>query len=446
MNLTESIIQQAISLKEIAHSILMLTRKCSNESEISIIKTTGISVSTRYGNVENVEFDSNEILKITVFFKQKKGTAFSNDLNEKAIINTINAAVNIARYTAEDTCNGIADKDLLEFHPKPLDLCHPIDLDINFGANLASQAEKTALQYDKRIICTEGGKFNSHLTTKVFGNSHGIIHHYSTSQHSLSCSIVAENNGVMEQNYAYTLHRSFNKLHSPIWVGEECARRTLRQLGSKKIKTMEASVLFVSDMATTLFQHLADAIHGNNVYRKSTFLFHDLGNNIFPSWFSVEEFPHITQSIGAAPFDNEGVRTLNRAIIKNGILETWLLDTYSARKMKLKSTGHSGGIYNWHVSHQNIDFIDLVKIMNRGLVITNLMGQGVNMITGDYSRGISGLWVENGEIQYPVSEITISGNLKQMFFNIVAISNDLEIRSNICCGSVLIDSMQIAGI
>lgn len=446
MNLIKNVIQQEVALQDIANHVLILTCKSSNESEVSIIKTQGITVTTRYGEIENVEFNDNEILKITVFLKQKKGIAFSNNLNKKAITDTVNAAVNIARYTSSDIYNGIADKELLEYNPINLDLCHPIELNVKFGVGLACQAEQTALKYDQRIVCTEGGKFSSYFTTQVFGNSHGMLNCYSSSQHSLSCSVIAENNGVMEQNYAYTLSRLCKKLHSPEWVGQECARRTLRQLDSKKIKTMESAVLFMSDVAISLFQHLAHAIHGDNVYHKSTFLLHELEKNIFPSWLSIKELPHIPQSIGSAPFDNEGVQIFNRTIIKDGILKTWLLNTYSARKMKLKSTGHAGGIYNWYVSYQNIQLQELIKNMHQGLVVTNLMGQGVNIITGDYSRGISGLWVENGEIQYPVNEITVSGNLKHMFLNIVAISNDIETRNNIHCGSVLINSMQIAGV
>lgn len=446
MDLMNTIMQQEMFLKRIANKVLQLTHTYSDESTVSIIKTKGITISTRYGKIENIEFDNNEVLEVIVFLKNKKGIAFSNNLNEGSVIEAVEAAVCIARYTTQDSCAGISDKDVLEFSPKNLDLCHPIDLSIKRGVDLACTAEKIALSYDQRILCTEGGRFNSCFTTKVLGNSHGLLNSYSTSQHSLSCSVVAESDGVMEQNYAYTLHRVFDKLRSPEWVGEECARRTLSRLGSKKIKTMESSVLFMSDVAVSLFKHLAVAIYGKNIYQKSSFLINDLGKNIFPDWLSVEEFPHIPQGIGSAPFDNEGVRGVNRIIIKSGILNTWLLDTYSARKMILQNTGHAGGIYNWHISYQNIDFEQLIKKMDCGLIVTDLIGQGVNIITGDYSRGVTGFWVEHGEIQYPVHEITISGNLKQMFFNIVSISNDLETRSNICCGSVLINSMQIAGI
>lgn len=446
MNLLDNITQQNFILKNIVSKALELTCAYSVESAVSVIKTQGIAISTRYGEIENVVFDTNEILSVTVFFKQKKGTAFSNNLDNNAIISTVDSAVNIARYSSEDLYSGIADKELLEFHPVYLDLCHPIALDIKLGISLAATAEQIALKYDPRIVCTDGGKFNSHVVTRVFGNSHGMLNSYSSTQHSLFCSVIAESSGSMEQNYAYTLSRVFEDLRSPEWVGYECANRVLKQLGSKKIKTTESSVLFMSDIAISLFKHLADAIHGSNVYKGSTFLLNDLEKIIFPSWISIREYPHLLKGIGSAPFDNEGVQTLDRIIVQDGILKHWLLDTYSARKMGLKSTGHSGGIYNWYIDNKNISVVDLIKDMHCGLVVTSLMGQGVNIITGDYSRGVSGFWVENGEIQYPVSEITVSGNLKQMFRNIVSISNDIETRDTIYCGSVLIDSMKIAGI
>lgn len=445
MNLIKNIIQETVFLKEIANRVLELC-KCSQESEISIVKTTGITVSTRYGEVENIEFDNNEELEVTVFIEKKKGTASSNNLGNNAVLNAVDTAKNIARYTSSDLCSGIADKELLAFNSMDLDLCHPINLDIKFGINLASQAEQTALKYDNRIICTEGGKFSSHVTTKVFGNSHGMLNSYHSSQYMLSCGVIAESNGVMEQNYAYTLSRSLDSLQSPEWIGQECARRTLSHLDSKKIKTMESKVLFASEIATSLFKHLANAIHGNNVYRRSTFLSNKLKQNIFPSWISIRELPHIPKAIGSAPFDNEGVQTTDHMIIENGVLNNWLLDSYSARKIGLKSTGNSGGIYNWYITFQDINFLELIKSMHQGLIVTNLMGQGVNIITGDYSRGVSGFWVDDGEIKYPVHEITISGNLQAMFSNIIAISNDIETRDTVRCGSVLIDSMKISGI
>lgn len=446
MHVINDVTQQRNFLENIVHQILDLVHLRSNETEVSITKTTGITVSTQYGKLENVEFNNNGTLNITVFNKKRKGSAFSNDLSEKAINNTIDAAINIANYTSVDPYAGIAEKELLAFNSIDLDLFHPISLDTQLGINLASQAEQIALKYDKRIVRTEGGRFNSYFTTKVFGNSHGMLQSYHSSQHSLCCSVIAINNDIMEQNYAYTLNRSFNDLHSPEWVGTECARRTLERLNAKKIATMECPVIFSSEVATTLFNHLAQVIHGNNVCRESTFLLNDLGKKIFPSWISVKECPHILKGLGSAPFDSEGVQTMDRTIIKDGILNHWILNSYSARKMGLKNTGHADGIYNWYISYNDINLTTLIKNMYRGIIVTDVMGQGVNIITGDYSRGVSGFWVENGIIQYPIHEITIAGNLKEMFQNIESISNDIETRSNIRCGSVLITSMKIAGI
>lgn len=445
MQRVDDVIQQRNFLENLVHEILDKIRVRSSEAEISIIKTTGITVSTRYGKLENVEFNNNSILNITVFCKHRKGSAFSNDLSKKAVNNTIDAAIDIAHYTSSDPYSGIAEKELLAFNSIDLDLFHPISLDTQFGTNLASQAEQVALKYDKRIIRTEGGKFNSYFTTKVFGNSHGMLQSYNSSQHSLFCSVIAASNDNMEQNYAYTLNRSFKNLRSAEWVGKECARRTLERLNAKKIKTTNCPVIFFSEVATTLFSHLAKVIHGDNICRKSTFLLNDLGKKIFPSWMSIKEYPHLPKGLGSAPFDSEGVKTTNRIIIKDGILNSWILNSYSARKIGFKNTGHADGIYNWYISCNDVSFKELIKNMYKGIIITDVMGQGVNAVTGDYSRGASGFWVENGIVQYPIHEITIAGNLKKMFKNIESISNDIETRGNIHCGSVLISSMKIAG-
>ncbi|URJ26475.1 metalloprotease PmbA [Blochmannia endosymbiont of Camponotus modoc] len=446
MNDIDDVIQQRNFLENIVNHTLSLAHAYSNEVEVSVVKTTGITVSTRYGKLENVEFNNRGILDITIFRQQRKGNALSNDLNKKTINRTVEAAADIASYTSPDPYAGIADKELLAFNSMNLDLFHPISLDTKLGVTLASTAEETALKYDKRIIYTEGGRFSSYFTTKVFGNSHGMLQSYTSSQHSLCCGVIAASNDIMEQNYAYTLSRSFDDLRSPEWVGQECAQRALNHLNPKKLKTMESPVLFSAEVATSLFHHLASAIHGDNVFRKSTFLLNDLKKKIFPSWISIKERPHVLKGLGSAPFDSEGVQTLNRTIVEDGILNSWILNSYSARKMGLKNTGHADGIYNWYISYQNLSFVELIKNMRRGLVVTNIMGQGINITTGDYSRGVAGFWVENGNIQYPVNEIAIAGNLKDMFYNIDAIGHDIETRNHIHCGSVLISSMKIAGI
>ena len=299
--------------------------------------------------------------------------------------------------------------------------------------------------YNNGITNTEGGSFNSHYGVKVFGNSHGMLQGYCSTRHSLSSCVIAEENGDMERDYAYTIGRAMSDLQTPEWVGADCARRTLSRLSPRKLSTMKAPVIFANEVATGLFGHLVGAIAGGSVYRKSTFLLDSLGKQILPDWLTIEEHPHLLKGLASTPFDSEGVRTERRDIVKDGILTQWLLTSYSARKLGLKSTGHAGGIHNWRIAGQGLSFEQMLKEMGTGLVVTELMGQGVSAITGDYSRGAAGFWVENGEIQYPVSEITIAGNLKDMWRNIVTVGNDIETRSNIQCGSVLLPEMKIAG-
>ncbi|ONF75069.1 metalloprotease PmbA [Salmonella enterica subsp. enterica serovar Typhimurium] len=395
-------------LEEAVSTALELASGKSDGAEVAVSKTTGISVSTRYGEVENVEFNSDGALGITVYHQNRKGSASSTDLSPQAIARTVQAALDIARYTSPDPCAGVADKELLAFDAPDLDLFHPAEVTPDEAIELAARAEQASLKADKRITNTEGGSFNSHYGIKVFGNSHGMLQGYCSTRHSLSSCVIAEENGDMERDYAYTIGRAMADLQAPEWVGAECARRTLSRLSPRKLSTMKAPVIFANEVATGLFGHLVGAIAGGAVYRKSTFLLDSLGK-------------------------------------KDGVLTQWLLTNYSARKLGLKSTGHAGGIHNWRIAGQGLNFEQLLKEMGTGLVVTELMGQGVSGITGDYSRGAAGFWVENGEIQYPVSEITIAGNLKEMWRNIVTVGDDIETRSNIQCGSVLLPEMKIAG-
>lgn len=445
MKLLSQVAEQRKILEQAVVTALELAKASTDGAEVAVTKTTGISVSTRYGEVENVEFNSDGALGITVYHQNKKGSASSTDLSPEAIKRTVQAAVDIARYTSPDPFSGVADRDLLAFDAPDLDLFHPADLSPEQAIELAAQAEQAALKADARIANTEGGSFNSHVGIKVFGNSHGMIEGYSSSRHSLSSSVIAEANGDMERSYAYTIGRALTDLASPEWVGEESARRVLSRLSPRKLATMKAPVIFAAEVATGLFGHLVGAISGANVYRKSTFLLDSLGKPILPEWLTIQEQPHLLKGLASTPFDSEGIRTEQRDIIKNGVLQNWLLTSYSARKLGLQSTGHAGGIHNWRIAGQGDSFAQLLKKMGTGLVVTELMGQGVSGITGDYSRGASGFWVENGEIQYPVSEITIAGNLKDMWKNIVTVGSDIETRSNIQCGSVLLPEMSIAG-
>ncbi|NIF22582.1 metalloprotease PmbA [Candidatus Pantoea multigeneris] len=445
MNVSTQVAEQRKVLEQAVAQALELAKANTDGAEVAVSKTTGIGVSTRYGEVENVEFNSDGALGITVYHQNRKGSASSTDLSPEAIKRTVQAAIDIARYTSADPFAGPADPELLAFEAPDLDLYHPWEIDADRAIELAAQAEQASLQADKRITNTEGGSFNSHVGIKVFGNSHGMLQSYCSSRHSLSSCVIAEVNGDMERDYAYTIGRSMDDLKSPEWVGAEAAQRTLSRLSPRKLSTRKAPVIFAPEVATGLFGHLVGAISGSSVYRKSTFLLDSLGKQILPEWLTIEEKPHLLKGLASTPFDSEGVRTQNRLIVDRGVLQTWLMTGYSARKLGLISTGHAGGIHNWRIAGQGHSFNDLLKQLGTGLVVTELMGQAVSATTGDYSRGAAGFWVENGEIQYPVSEITIAGNLKEMWSNIVTVGDDIETRSNIQCGSVLLPEMKIAG-
>ncbi|KAA0262211.1 MAG: metalloprotease PmbA [Hafnia alvei] len=445
MKVITQVAEQRKTLENAVAQALELAKVGADAAEVAVTKTTGISISTRFGEVENVEFNSDGALGITVYHQQRKGSASSTDLSPDAIARTVQAALDIARYTSPDPFAGPADKELLAFDAPDLDLFHPAELDAERGIELAARAEQTSLQFDPRITNTEGGSFNSHYGIKVFGNSHGMLQSYSSSRHSLSSCVIAEHEGDMERDYAYTIARDINDLKTPEWVGEECARRTLSRLAPRRLPTMEAPIMFAAEVATGLFGHLVGAISGSSVYRKSTFLLDSLGKQILPEWLTINEQPHLLKGMASTPFDSEGVRTVERNIVENGVLQTWLMTSYSARKLGMQSTGHAGGIHNWRIAGQGLGFEDMLKKMGTGFLVTELMGQGVSGVTGDYSRGAAGFWVENGEIQYPVSEVTIAGNLKDMWSNLVTMGDDIELRSNIQCGSALLEAMKIAG-
>ena len=445
MNITSQIMAQRTRLEQAVSQALSIAQKGCDSAEVAVSRTTGMSVSTRMGEVENVEFNSDGALGITVYHNQRKGSASSTDLSEEAIARTVQAAIDIAKYTSEDPCSGPADRDLLAFEAPDLQLFYPSEVSADQAIDYAANAEKAALSADPRITNTEGGSFNSHYGIRVFGNTLGMLQSYCSSRHSMSACVIAEENGDMERDYAYTIARKLDDLKSAQWVGEECARRTLSRLAPRKLATQKAPVIFAPEVATGLFGHLVGAISGTSVYRKSTFLLDSLGKQILPDWLTIRELPHVIGGLASTPFDSEGVRTEDRLIIENGVLNNWLMTTYAARKLGLKSTGHAGGIPNWPRAGQGLVFGDVLREMGAGRVVAELMGEGVSGITGDYSRGASGFWVENGEIQYPVSEITIAGNLKDMWASIIATGDDIETRSNIQCGSVWLPEMSIAG-
>ncbi|WP_061014170.1 metalloprotease PmbA [Photobacterium leiognathi] len=446
MDVREQVAQQRVELEAAVAKALEVAGKQADAAEVAINKTTGISVSTRMCDVENVEFNSDGALGITVYRGNRKGSASTSDLSEAAIAQTVAAALDIANYTSEDPFAGPGPKELMARDIPDLDLFHPDEPEPDRAASIAIAAEEAALAYDSRIKQSDGASYDSHYGVRVYGNSHGMLASYASSRHSISCCVIAEGkNGEMERDYSYTTSRIASDLWTPERVGRHAAERTVGRVDAQKLTTREAPVMFAADVATGLFGHLVMGISGANLYRKSSFLVDKLGEKIFPEWLDISERPHILRGMASTPFDSEGLATYDHEIIQDGVLQTYLLTSYAARKMNMQPTGHAGGIHNWMVKSTGESFEQMLKKMDRGLLVTELMGQGVNIVTGDYSRGAAGFWVENGQIQFPVSEITIAGNLKDMMQNIVAIGNDTETRSQILTGSMLLDSMKIAG-
>ncbi|HGE6055671.1 TPA: metalloprotease PmbA [Vibrio cholerae] len=446
MDVKERVALQRQELEAAVAKALELAAASSDAAEVAITKSTGLSVSTRMCEVENVEFNSDGALGITVYRGQRKGSASTSDLSEKAIRQTVLAALDIAQYTSADPYAGPAPKELMVQEIPDLDLFHPDEPNPDVAAQIAIAAERAALGYSKKIKQSDGGSYDSHYGVRVYGNSHGLLASYASSRHSISCSVIGEGrNGEMERDYSYTVARHRDDLWTPESVGLQAAENTVSRLDPQKLKTGQFPVMFAADVATGLIGHLVMAISGGNLYRKSSFLLDHLGKTILPTWFNISERPHVMRGLASSPFDSEGVRTQDLEIITDGVLATYLLTSYAARKMNMTPTGHAGGIHNWYLKSTGQNYQQMLKELGTGLLVTEVMGQGVNVVTGDYSRGAAGFWVENGEIKYPVSEITIAGNLKQMLQQIVAVGSDIETRSQIQTGSILIESMKVAG-
>ena len=445
-NLTALLKSQEQTLRDAVSFAIETAQKSGATAEVGVTKVSGLSVSTRLQEIENVEFTNDGALGISVYLGQQKGNASTSDLSEEAIKNTVEAALAIAKYTSPDDCTGLADKELMAFEAPDLALYHGASVDVEQATKLALEAEKSALEYDAKIVNSNGASFNSHTGVRVYGNTHGMLQSYLSSRYSLSCSVIGGELDQLENDYEYTVSREFDSLSPADWVGQNCAKKVIARLNPQKLTTREVPVIFLNDVATGLISHLTGAISGGSLYRKSSFLLDHLGKQVLPDWFQISERPHLLKRLASTPFDSEGVRTQDLEIIQDGVLQTYLLTSYSGRKMGMQSTGHAGGIHNWLVKPNLTGGLTaLLRQMGTGLLVTDVMGQGVNIVTGDYSRGAAGFWVENGEIQYPVAEITIAGQLKDMLKNIVAVADDVEHRSNIQTGSILLDKMKISG-
>ncbi len=417
----------------------------ASASEAAISRAQGLSVSVRMGDVETVERHRDKSLVVSVYFGQRTGSASTSDFNGAAIKDTVRAACSIAKYTAEDECNGLADPTLLATEFPDLDLYHPWALDVEQAIERALECESTARDADSRIKNSEGASVSTQESLEVYANSNGFISSVEASRHGGSCAVVGETENGMQRDYWYTSARDVKDLESAQVVGEKAAQRTLRRLDARQIKTCQAPVVYEAPIASSVLSHFIGAIRGGSLYRKASFLVDHLGKQIFPEWVRIHEQPLLPKAMGSAAFDNEGVVTLTRDIVKQGVLQGYVLDSYSGRKLGMQTTGNAGGVHNLTIKAGSKDLDQLCKHMNKGLLVTELIGFGVNTLTGDYSRGAAGFWVENGEIQYPVEEVTIAGNLKDMFMRIAEVGNDVDTRGNVRTASILIENMTIAG-
>ncbi len=413
--------------------------------EAAVSFGSALSVTVRLGEVETLEYHRNRGLGVTVYFEQRKGSASTSDWRPEAIRETVYAACAIARHTAADPYAGLADPDRLARQVPDLDLYYPWDLRAEQAIDIARVCEAAALQHDPRIRNSEGGSVSTHSVQVFYGNSNGFSNGYPTSRHSFSCSVIAQDDEGMQRDYWYSIARDPADLEAAEEIGHEAAVRALRRLHSRRLSTRQVPVLFAPELARGVIGHFIGAIRGGSLYRKASFLVDHLGKQVFPDYLSIREEPHLPKALGSAPFDSEGVATAPRDLVRNGVLQGYVLDSYSARRLGMQTTGNAGGVHNLIVGTGTLGFDALLKQMDTGLLVTHLMGHGINLVTGDYSRGASGFWVEGGEIQYPVEEITIASNLAQMFLGISAIGNDVDPRGNIRCGSLLVDKMTVAG-
>ena len=447
MSAAQSVGPQALpALQEQVEQILAeAKRQGASACEVAVSLEQGLSTSVRQREVETVEFNRDQGFGITLYAGQRKGSASTSASGPEAIRETVAAALAIAKHTSEDESSGLADKALMAREVQDFDLYHAWDITPEQAIEQALICEAAAFDADSRIKNADGTTLSTHQGCRVYGNSHGFIGGSASTRHSLSCVMIAEANGQMQRDYWYDVNRQGDLLADPVSIGQRAAQRAASRLGARPVPTCEVPVLFSAELAGGLFGSFLGAISGGNLYRKSSFLEGAIGQKLFPEWLTIDERPHLMRAMGSSSFDGDGLATYAKPFVEKGELVSYVLGTYAGRKLGLPSTANAGGVHNLFVTHGDEDQAALLRRMGRGLLVTELMGHGLNMVTGDYSRGAAGFWVENGEIQFAVQEVTIAGNMRDMFKQIVAVGNDLELRSNIRTGSVLIERMTVAG-
>jgi PmbA protein len=434
------------TLKNITEDVISAAKKLgSNEVEASLSVGRGLSVNARLGEIETMEFHRDQGIAVTVYHGKKKGSASSTDFKQNSIQQMVEAACAIARHAEEDKFAGLPNRELLATHFPELSLYHPWGLSADEAVKLAIECEDAARSFHTDISNSEGASVQSFDGVSIFANSLGFNHGYPASRHSLSCSVIGERGGAMQRDYWYSSARSAAGLEAAEQVGKKAAERTIKRLGARSIGTRKCPVMYSPDVSGGLIGHFVSAIRGGALYRKSSFLLDSLHQRVFPEFMRIHEQPHLKEALGSAAYDGEGIATTARDIIQTGCVQGYVLSSYSARKLGLQTTANAGGVRNLTVESTGQNYQQMLDEMDTGFLVTELMGQGINSLTGDYSRGAAGFWVEGGEIQFPVEEVTIAGNLKEMYQAIVAVGNDADTRGNTRCGSILVSEMTLAG-
>ncbi|GGK08039.1 metalloprotease PmbA [Pseudomonas matsuisoli] len=450
MSATDEVVgpQALPALKERVERILAeAKRQGATACEVSVSVEQGLSTTVRQREVETVEFNRDQGFGITLYVGQRKGSASTSASGDAAIQETVAAALAIAKHASEDDCAGLADAALMaKADALPdLDAYHPWAISPESAIEQALRCEAAAFEVNPQALRADGTSLSTHQGCRIYGNSHGFVGGWASTRHSLSCVMIGEREGQMQRDYWYDVSRSASSLATPESIGRRAAERTLSRLGARPVPTCDVPVLYAPELASGLFGHFLAAISGGSLYRQSSFLQDSLGQRLFPAWLNLDERPHIPHALGSATFDGDGLATYAKPFVEGGDIVSYVLSTYSGRKLGMPSTANAGGVHNLFVSHGEEDQQALIRRMGRGLLVTELMGQGLNLVTGDYSRGAGGYWIENGEIQFPVQEVTIAGNLRDMLGGIVAVGRDVDTRGNIRTGSVLIDRMTVAG-
>lgn len=434
------------ALSELSQRLLDRARaRGATQAEVSCSEESGLSVNVRMGEVETVESTRDRGISVTVYFGKRKGSASTADLREESLDSTVEQACAIARHTEDDEAAGLAEKDLMATDLREFDSWHPWTIDADRAIDLALASEQAGRESDPRIENSDGASVGTGESISVYANSHGFVGRERSTQHSLSCALIAGRGDTMQRDGWYTIGLSADDLEAAATVGRKAAQRAASRLEPRQIATGEYPVLFAAEMARSLIGHLLGAVSGGALYRRASFLVDSAGKQLFPSWFAVDELPFLPRGFRSASFDAEGVATREAPLVKGGVLQRYILGSYSARKLGLQTTANAGGVHNLQVEANAGDFESMLRGMGRGLLVTELMGQGVNNVTGDYSRGAAGFWVENGQLQYPVDGITIAGNLKSMFTAIEAVGSDVDPRSHVRTGSILVGRMTVAG-